>query len=246
MRNIRLKISYEGTRYQGWQRQKGTSNTIQGKIEEVLSKMLDTKVEIHGSGRTDAGVHAREQVANFKCDSQLPVEEMKEYLNAYLPLDIGVNEVKEVKERFHSRLNVTGKRYIYRVWNSSEHNVFERKYLYPFIGDLDMKKMKAAADILMGTHDFQSFCGKKIKKKSTVRTITKLEIQKIGREIRFIYEGDGFLFHMVRILTGTLLEIGNGERRLEELEGILESRLRENAGRTAPACGLILDEVFYH
>lgn len=246
MRNIRLKISYEGTRYQGWQRQKGTSNTIQGKIEEVLSRMLDTKAEIHGSGRTDAGVHAREQVANFKCDSQLSVEEMKEYLNAYLPLDIGVHEVKEVKERFHSRLNVTGKRYIYRVWNSSEHNVFERKYLYPFIGDLDMKKMKAAADILMGTHDFQSFCGKKIKKKSTVRTITRLEIQRIGREIRFIYEGDGFLFHMVRILTGTLLEIGNGERRLEDLEGILESRLRENAGRTAPACGLILDEVFYH
>lgn len=246
MRNIRLKISYEGTRYQGWQRQKGTGNTIQGKIEDVLAKMLSHPVEIHGSGRTDAGVHARGQVANFKCDTDMTEEEIKEYLNEYLPMDIGITEVKEVSPRFHSRLNVTGKRYIYRVWNSTEHNIFERKYVYSFIGELDFDKMKAAARMLMGTHDFQSFCGKKVKKKSTVRTITRLDIIRIGNEIRFIYEGDGFLFHMVRILTGTLLEIGTGEMAIEQLPGILESRLRQNAGRTAPAAGLILDEVFYH
>lgn len=161
MRNIRLKISYEGTRYQGWQRQKGTGNTIQGKIEDVLEKMLSHPVEIHGSGRTDAGVHARGQVANFKCDTDMTEEEIKEYLNEYLPMDIGITEVKEASPRFHSRLNVTGKRYIYRVWNSTEHNVFERKYVYPFIGELDFDKMKAAARMLMGTHDFQSFCGKR-------------------------------------------------------------------------------------
>lgn len=241
-----MKIVYEGTRYQGWQRQKGTDQTIQGKIEGVLSKMTGEEIEIHGSGRTDAGVHARGQVANFKTNTTMSVEEIKEYLNEYLPMDIGVTEVVEAAPRFHSRLNVTGKRYIYRVWNSSEHNVFERKLLYPFVGDLDFDKMEQAAKMLMGTHDFQSFCGKKIKKKSTVRTITRLEIVKVGKEIRFIYEGDGFLFHMVRILTGTLLEIGTGEMPLEALPGILESKLRQNAGRTAPACGLILDEVMYH
>ncbi|MDO4942382.1 MAG: tRNA pseudouridine(38-40) synthase TruA [Lachnospiraceae bacterium] len=245
MRNIRLKISYDGTRYQGWQRQKSTNNTIQGKIEQILSKMTGHKIEINGSGRTDAGVHARAQVANFKTDCSMSVGEIKEYLNEYLPLDIAVTEVKDVSERFHSRLNVVGKRYIYRVWNSTEHNVFERKYLYPFIGPLNLDKMKQAADLLIGTHDFQSFCGRKMKKKSTVRTMKKLEIEKNGHEIRFLYEGDGFLFHMVRILTGTLLEIGTGEIQLEDLPAILESKTRENAGRTAPACGLILDEVFY-
>jgi tRNA pseudouridine38-40 synthase len=246
MRNIRMKISYEGTRYQGWQRQKTTGNTIQGKIEDILTKMTGEQVEIHGSGRTDAGVHAKAQVANFKTDSTMSANEIKDYLNEYLPMDIGVTEVKEVSERFHSRLNVTGKRYVYRVWNSTEHNVFERNYLYPFVGNLDMEKMKKAAKMLMGTHDFQSFCGKKVKKKSTVRTITKLDIEQVGNEIRFTYEGDGFLFHMVRILTGTLIEIGTGEMLLEQLPGILESRCRENAGRTAPACGLMLEEVFYN
>ena len=246
MRNIRLKICYDGTRYQGWQRQKTTENTIQGKIEDVLCKMTGEEIEIHGSGRTDAGVHARAQVANFKTKTKMSVEEIHSYLNEYLPLDIGVFEVKEVSERFHSRLNVTGKRYIYRIWNSEDHNVFERKFLYPFVGKLDFDKMRQAANLLLGTHDFQSFCGKKMKKKSSIRTITKLEIQEIGQEIRFIYEGDGFLFHMVRILTGTLLEIGTGELDLAELPGILESKKRENAGRTAPAIGLLLDEVFYH
>lgn len=246
MRNIRMKISYEGTRYQGWQRQKTTGNTIQGKIEDILTKMTGEPVEIHGSGRTDAGVHAKAQVANFKTDSTMSANEIKDYLNEYLPMDIGVTEVKEVSERFHSRLNVTGKRYVYRVWNSTEHNVFERNYLYPFVGNLDMEKMRKAAKMLMGTHDFQSFCGKKVKKKSTVRTITKLDIEQVGNEIRFTYEGDGFLFHMVRILTGTLIEIGTGEMLLEQLPGILESRCRENAGRTAPACGLMLAEVFYN
>jgi tRNA pseudouridine38-40 synthase len=241
-----MKISYEGTRYQGWQRQKTTGNTIQGKIEDILTKMTGEPVEIHGSGRTDAGVHAKAQVANFKTDSTMSANEIKDYLNEYLPMDIGVTEVKEVSERFHSRLNVTGKRYVYRVWNSTEHNVFERNYLYPFVGNLDMEKMRKAAKMLMGTHDFQSFCGKKVKKKSTVRTITKLDIEQVGNEIRFTYEGDGFLFHMVRILTGTLIEIGTGEMLLEQLPGILESRCRENAGRTAPACGLMLAEVFYN
>src|SRR5699024_2319868 len=123
------------------------------------------------SGRTDAGVHARAQVANFKTECRMTTEEIKEYVNAYLPLDIAVTEVKEASERFHSRLNVVGKRYIYRVWNSTEHNVFERNYVYPFVGNLNLEKMRKAAEILMGTHDFQSFCGRKMKKKSTVRTI---------------------------------------------------------------------------
>ena len=149
MRNIRLKISYDGTRYQGWQRQKDVESTIQGKLEHILTKMTGEEVEIHGSGRTDAGVHARAQVANFKTECRMTTEEIKEYLNAYLPLDIAVTEVKGASERFHSRLNVVGKRYIYRVWNSTEHNVFERNYVYPFVGNLNLEKMRKAAEILM-------------------------------------------------------------------------------------------------
>ena len=241
MRNIRLKISYDGSRYQGWQRQQATDMTIQGKIEAVLSKMTGEEVEIDGSGRTDAGVHARGQVANFRSNTTMSTEEIHAYLNEYLPLDIGISEVKEASPRFHSRLNEIGKRYIYRVWNSSNHNVFERKYMYPFVGELDFDAMREAAGLLMGKHDFQAFCGKKIKKKSTVRTIKKIAIEQIGEEIRFTFEGDGFLFHMVRILVGTLLEIGTHEMEVSEIEGILASKTRANAGRTAPACGLILD-----
>ena len=158
-RNIRLTIEYDGSRYQGWQRLGGDSNanTIQGKLESVLSKMTGEDVNINGSGRTDAGVHAYGQVANFHTDCMMSVNEIKNYLTKYLPSDIGIVEVSEASERFHSRLNAKEKTYLYRIAIPGVSNVFERKYLWYFPETLDIKKMEEAASLLIGTHDFKGF-----------------------------------------------------------------------------------------
>ena len=158
MRNIRLDIAYDGTRYQGWQRQAGTDNTIQGKIEQALSRILGESIEISGSGRTDACVHARGQVANFHCQSAMPAEEILAELRKYLPEDIGILSCRDVSERFHARLNAREKTYEYRIWNSEMPCVFERRYVYVMPEKLDLKAMEAAAAHLLGTHDFGAFC----------------------------------------------------------------------------------------
>lgn len=245
MANYRIILQYEGTRYNGWQRQDSTENTIQGKLERLLTKMCGEPVEIQGSGRTDAGVHAYGQVANFHCKVKLSCGEIMDYMNTYLPDDIGVIRAEEVPERFHSRLNAKGKRYCYRVLTGKIPAVFDRRYIYEHPGALDVEAMKKAAALLLGTHDFKSFTSAKKGKKSTVRTIESLDIEQIGREIRFTYQGDGFLYHMVRILTGTLLEVGEGKRGWQEITDILEAENRERAGFLAPAKGLALLEVFY-
>lgn len=245
MRNIKLLIAYDGSRYNGWQRQENTENTIQGKLETLLSKMTGKMVEIHGSGRTDAGVHAKGQVANFHTDTRMTTEEIKEYMNEYLPMDIAVLEVKDAAERFHSRLNVKRKTYCYHIWNSQVPNVFARKYSYQVPEPLDLEGMKKAASYLLGTHDFKSFCARKKMKKSTVRMIESIDFQKEGEMIRITYRGNGFLYNMVRILTGTLIEVGKGERQPEEMKEILESQERAKAGFTAPAQGLFMERVDY-
>lgn len=245
MRNFKLVLQYEGTRYQGWQKQVSTAQTIQGKLESLLTKMLGTKTEIQGSGRTDAGVHALGQVANFHADTQMSCQEIMDYMNTYLPDDIAVISVEEAAERFHSRLNAVGKQYIYRILNSDIPHVFERRYVYEYASPLDVEAMKQAAAFLVGQHDFKAFTSAKKGKKSTVRIIKKIEITRIGEEIRLIYEGNGFLYHMVRILTGTLLEVGAGERKPEDIKEILESGLREKAGTLVPAKGLTLAAVWY-
>ncbi len=245
MRNIKLLIAYDGSRYNGWQRQENTENTIQGKLETLLSKMTGKMVEIHGSGRTDAGVHAKGQVANFHTDTKMTTEEIKEYMNEYLPMDIAVLEVKDAAERFHSRLNVKRKTYCYHIWNSQVPNVFARKYSYQVPEPLDLEGMKKAASYLLGTHDFKSFCARKKMKKSTVRMIESIDFQKEGEMIRITYRGNGFLYNMVRILTGTLIEVGKGERQPEEMKEILESQERAKAGFTAPAQGLFMERVDY-
>ena len=246
MRNFRIVLQYEGTKYQGWQKQERTENTIQGKLEKILSKMVGEPVEIHGAGRTDAGVHAKGQVANFKAKTDMTESQIMQYLNQYLPEDIAVISVKEAGERFHARLNAAGKIYQYRILNSEITNVFERRYTHKEVVDLDITKMRKAAEVLVGTHDFKAFTSTKKSKKSTVRTIESISIEKVGDEIQITYKGDGFLYHMVRILSGTLIEVGKNERSVKSVEEALKSLIRENAGFMAPAKGLTLIEVLYH
>jgi len=255
LRNFKLILQYEGTRYQGWQRQESTDNTIQGKLEALLSKMTGQKVEIQGSGRTDAGVHALGQVANFHADTRMEPEEILDYMNRYLPEDIGVIAVEEVSERFHSRLNAKGKTYCYRVVCSSLPHVFDRRFAHIITEQADIRAMRKAAEYLLGTHDFKAFTSTKRGKKSTVRTIEEIRIEKIvstsmsmqgtADEILFTYKGNGFLYHMVRIMTGTLLEVGTNKRKPEEIRDILASGSRGNAGELVPARGLALMEVRY-
>ena len=244
MRNLRLDICYDGTRYKGWQRLPNSDTTIQGKIENVLSRLLDEDIEVVGSGRTDAGTHAINQVANFHCDSTMPCEQILEGLRKFLPEDIGVVSCKNVSERFHARLNAKEKTYRYRIWNDSDPCVFERRYVFIDRRCFNIPSMQKAAQCLLGTHDFSAFCGNKNMKKSTVRTIKSFDITQTQREIIFTVTGNGFLQHMVRIMVGTLLEVGVGERTPESIT-MLFGEKRENAGPAVPSSGLCLMGVKY-
>ncbi len=245
MKNIKIIIQYEGTRYQGWQRQESSENTIQGKFEAILQKMTGKPVTIQASGRTDAGVHALGQVANFIIDTALSTQQIMDYMNQYLPEDIAVVSIEEMDSRFHARLHAKKKTYQYRVRNSAIPDVFNRRNVYQINEPIDLEAMRLAATKLCGKHDFKTFTSTKKGKKSTVRTIDEIIISQNKEEIIFSYTGDGFLYHMIRILTGTLLEIGKGNRKPEEISAILESGLREQAGPLAPALGLTLMEVLY-
>jgi tRNA pseudouridine38-40 synthase len=245
MNNYKIIVQYEGTKYNGWQKQGNTDNTIQGKIETVLSKMVGSEVEIAGSGRTDAGAHAYGQVANFHIDTDKTPAEILEYMNQYLPQDIAVIAIEIVPERFHSRLNAKSKRYVYRIWNSAIPDVFDRRFMHTYTNTLDIEAMRKATQYLIGEHDFKSFCSNKKFKKSTVRTIYSIEIIKENNEIRFTFVGNGFLYNMVRILIGTLVEVGEGKKQPEQLLNIIAACDRETAGITMPAEGLTLMDVQY-
>lgn len=245
MANYRLTLCYDGTRWKGWQKQGNTDNTIQGKLETLLSRLLDQPVEVNGSGRTDAGTHARGQVASFRAKTHLTTEEILSGLRQYLPADIGAVSLEEAEPRFHARLSCTGKTYVYRIWRSEAPNVFERNYLYFCPGELDVEAMRRAAAELCGTHDYRAFCSLKKFKKSTVRTVSSIVIDDLGPELRLSFTGDGFLYNMVRILAGTLLAVGRGELAPEDMAEIIASQDRTRAGETLPACGLCLEEVRY-
>ena len=244
MRNIRLDICYDGTRYRGWQRLNGTDNTIQGKIETALTRILGENIEISGSGRTDAGVHAKGQVANFHCESSMSCDEILSGLRRYLPEDIGIYSCKEVSPRFHARLNANEKTYQYRIWNSDGPCVFERRFVSVFPEKLDLDAMRTAAGHLLGEHDFSAFCGNPKFKKSTVRFIRAIKIERLGDEVRISVTGNGFLHSMVRIIVGTLIEVGRGARSADSLPDLFCAK-RADAGFLAPAQGLCLQEVFY-
>lgn len=246
-KNIRITLEYDGSRYDGWQRQGNTGNTIEAKLEEILSRLAGETVEAAGSGRTDAGVHALAQTANFHIDAAVCPDAAfaMDYLNRYLPEDIRVLDAAEMPERFHSRLSAVGKTYAYHVETGTKKPVFDRKYLFGLGERPDIGRMRRAAEYLVGEHDFKSFCSNKRMKKSTVRCLDSIEITKQGTEITFRYRGNGFLYHMVRILTGTLLEVGLGKREPEEIPAILAAKDRAAAGFTVPPEGLFLEEVRY-
>ena len=244
MRNLRLDICYDGTRYKGWQRLPGTDATIQGKIEQCLSKILGEPIEISGSGRTDAGVHAKHQIANFHCESQMSAAEILSQLRRYLPEDIGISSCKDCSDRFHARLNAKEKTYLYRIWNSENPCVFERRYAAIFPERLDLDGMIRAAKELEGEHDFSAFCGNPKFKKSTVRFIRKVVIARQGDELHITFTGNGFIHNQVRIMVGTLIEVGRGERPPESISALFGQK-RAEAGFLAPAQGLCLMEVEY-
>ncbi len=246
MRNFKIILQYEGTRYQGWQRQITTGNTIQGKLEAVLGKMTgQDAVQVNGSGRTDAGVHALGQVANFKIETDMTPQEIMDYINRYLPEDIGVIDIREAAERFHSRLNVREKVYRYRIWTAPVPCVLERRYVYELGAELDVEAMERAAAMLLGKHDFKAFTSNKKSKKSTIRTLREINLESVGNELVLTYRGDGFLYHMVRIMTGTLIEVGLHERDEQSVTRLLENGTRDMAGALVPAKGLCLVEVVY-
>lgn len=243
MPNYKLTLCYDGSRYKGWQRQGNADNTIQALVERALSRLLDQELEVAGSGRTDAGVHARAQVCSFRAKTDLTPNELLERLRAVLPEDIGAVSLAEAQPRFHARLSCTEKTYVYRVWNSPLPDVFERKFRLAHPGKLNEEAMRRAAAFLCGEHDFAAFCSLRHPKKSTVRELRRIDVTREGDELRLAFTGNGFLYNMVRILTGTLLEVGEGKRNAEDMPAILSSFARENAGPTAPAKGLTLWEV---
>lgn len=259
-KNYRFTISYDGTRYYGWEHQPNTDMTIQGKIELVLARMLvgekykesvdETLIhenipEVLCAGRTDAGVHAEAMIASVRLETSYSPEEIREYANYYLPDDICIREVVIAGDRFHARYNACGKTYRYRCYIGDTKPIFDRKYVYTLEKKPDIEEMKKAAAILIGEHDFRSFCSNPKMKKSTVRLVDRIDIAVEGDYLSFTYHGSGFLQYMVRIMTGTLLEVGWGKRTAESMTDLLAAKDRRLAGETAPAQGLTMVKVDY-
>lgn len=243
--NYKFIIAYDGTRFYGWEHQPDEEMTIQGKLESVLSLMTNSQVEVIGAGRTDAGVHAKGMVANAHFVTTMSENEIRDYMNRYLPDDICIREVRIASDRFHSRYNAIGKTYEYTVYVGDTKPLFNRKYVHIAEEIPDVELMRRAAEYLVGEHDFAAFCSNPRMKKSTVRKVDMIQIKETAGYIHFTYHGTGFLQHMVRILTGTLLEVGIGKRTPENMLMLLENRKRAEAGFTAPAKGLCLIKVDY-
>lgn len=243
MKNYKLIIQYDGGRYKGWQRLGKDENTIQGKIEKVLSELVGEKIEIIGCSRTDAGVHAFNQIANFKTDKNLTEAEVKKYLNRYLPQDISIREVRSVPEKFHARYNAKEKTYLYKIWNEEYTNPFMRKYSMHVDKKLNITRMKKACEYFIGKHDFTTFSNAKSKKKSMVREIYSIDIGENDGFIEIRVRGNGFLHNMVRKIVGTLLEVGLGEIDAEIISKIIDSKKRNQVSYIADARGLYLEKI---
>lgn len=242
--NYKLVIQFEGSKYSGWQKQAKTDLTIQGKLEKILKKKFNKSIQVIGCSRTDSGVHAIKYVANFTLNESIDESDLKQFFNSYLPEDIVVKEVKLVNDRFHARYNTTSKTYLYKIDNLEFANVFTRKYAWHIASELDILKMKTASSLLVGTHDFKGFTNK-AKNKNTIRTINSIDINSENGFISIKIDGSSFLLNMVRILVGTLKEIGEGTRDIESINNIFETGDRELSGERAPAKGLHLLDVNY-
>lgn len=243
--NYKMTIAYDGARYKGWQRLGDSDNTIQGKIESVLGKLFKTEIEIIGSSRTDAGVHASCQVASFSVKSNKPTEEVKNYLNKYLPDDIVIKDVEEVDSRFHARFNCTSKTYKYTIWTSKVGDPFQRKYYFHYTDYLDLELMERAAEQLIGKHDFTSFTNAKSKKKSMERNVMDIKIDGDLDKLEIYITADGFLHNMVRKIVGLLIDVGSSNRPLSDVKTMLKSKDRANSSFIAPSQGLCLMETNY-
>lgn len=245
MRNIRLLLEYDGSRYAGWQKTAGTGNssTVQGKIEEVLGKMEGEPTELIGAARTEPGAHAYGQVANFHTASEKSVTEIRQYLNRYLPMDIAVLEACEVPDRFHSSFLAEEFVYEYKVTIGEVPSVFDRKYNYYCFKNPDVERMKKAAALLLGGHDFSAFSDNRKMKKSTVRVMKDITIYADTEEILFSFTGDDFWPHMVRNMVTVLLAVGRGEMTTDAVRSLLEGEHRPEQMETVPARGLFLAEV---
>ncbi|MBQ8527972.1 MAG: tRNA pseudouridine(38-40) synthase TruA [Lachnospiraceae bacterium] len=237
-------LGYDGSRYSGWEHKEGR-DTIQGKLMQVLQHLSEKPVNVIGAGRTDAGVHAKGMVASVILDTELKESEILGYVNHYLPDDIAVYAVNEVPERFHARYNATGKTYCYTIYDGSVKPLFDRRYVWTVQERCDVDRMREAADFLMGTHDYAAFCKNPGKKKSTVRTVDRLEIVRNGDYVTMTFHGNGFLHHMVRIMAGTLVEVGLMRMDPEQVVSALETKERTLSGVTAPAQGLTLMQIDY-
>lgn len=244
MRTYKMTISYDGSRYQGWQRQATTDNTIQFILEYSIGKLVGYRVQVDGSGRTDSGVHARGQVASVKLSKLYDERELRMALNRYLPEDIRIVRVELVKNGFHARKNAKGKKYEYYIDCREKPDVFSRRYCYHFPHKLDIEAMREAADNLIGMKNFTSFTDDK-DCTDPVRRITNIKILSNGEKVRITYYGTGFLYHMARILTGTLLEVGTGQREAAKIPVVIAAEDRSLAGFLAPARGLFLRKVYY-
>lgn len=244
MSNIKLTIEYDGTSYGGWQKQKN-NRTIQQCIEEAIKLLTGEDVELIGSSRTDAGVHAKGMIANFITNSQIPADKFREAINTKLPDDIGIIKSEEVDRNFHSRYDSKGKTYCYTLVNRYEKVCIGRNYVYQVRDELNYNLMKEAAKYFLGKHDFKAFKTNGSSVKTSVRTINGLELELKGDVIKIFVSADGFLYNMVRIIVGTLIEVGKGKIKPEDIESIIKNGDRSKAGPCVPPNGLVLEKVFY-
>jgi tRNA pseudouridine38-40 synthase len=244
MRNIRLTIQYDGTHYAGWQTQKN-AKTVQSVLEHAIKRVTGRKPALIGSGRTDSGVHAMAQVANFRTISRMPAATLIMALNAHLPRDIVVTDVSEAPIKFHAQHSAKSKLYRYTIANTNFVSPFVRHYAAKCYFSLDIERMKRAARCLLGRHDFKSFMASNSYETKTMRTIKKIRIEKKDELIFIDVEADGFLYNMVRNIAGTLIEIGRGKMEVKEMKNILAKKDRAYCGPKAPACGLCLMKVKY-
>ena len=241
---IGLKIEYDGTAYGGWQRQKNAPR-IQQTIEEALERALGCSCRVIGAGRTDAGVHAYGQVAHLDIETKIPADRFSYILNQKLPDDIRIVQSWQAAENFHARRDAIGKHYRYTIYQAPHASALERNSSVHVPQQLDVKKMQQAAQVLIGEHDFSAFRTVGSNIVGTVRTVYRLEVQQQGQHIHIDIWGNGFLYNMVRIIAGTLIEVGKGKIPVQEMQSILDSKERARAGATAPAKGLAMCEVFY-
>ena len=245
MRTYKLTIAYDGTRYQGWQRQSNTDCTIQGILERTISEQMGCAVEVNGSGRTDAGVHAKGQTASIVLVRKPNDGFFTEKINSFLPKDIRILDAQLMRNGFHARKSAVGKVYEYQIDTGEKPDVFTRRYCYHFPYRLDLEQMREAAGYLTGAHEFKAYTDKKDENSTKTRTIYDIIVSGQGSRVKIEYKGTGFLYHMVRILTGTLLETGTHQRTAQSVRDALRTKDREHTGFLAPARGLFLKEVWY-